>query len=1207
MLQACVLRRLSGALSELHDADLFPALLRSLREIGETDWKTLFELSNVIDPVLRSDPAGAYARMDYDSRDAYRTAVAGIGAHAQISEREIALHAVELARREQASGSKGRFAERRTHVGYYLVDQGVAALKKHAGYRPPVLQRLRDLILQNPNEIYLVGMEVMTLLIITMLLSRLPFWTPIFAAFLFVLLPASQSAIEFMNTVVTHLLPPRRLPKLDFSHGIPADCSTMVAVPTLLVRPGQVHELIDDLEIRYLANRDPNLYFALITDWPDAPAPTADNDSLIDLCMQRVEKLNEHYGHDGRTPFYVFHRHRVYNSSQGAWMGWERKRGKLLDLNRLLRGGFDSFPVKVGNLDVLPAIRYVITLDSDTQLPRDSAHKLVGTLAHPLNQAVIDPQTNMVVEGYGILQPRIGISISSATRSRLAALYSGQTGFDIYTRAVSDVYQDLFGEGIFTGKGIYEVDTLHAVLHGRFPDNWLLSHDLIEGAYARAGLVSDIELIDDYPSHLSAFSRRKHRWVRGDWQILQWILSRVPDHENKLVPNPINAVSRWKILDNVRRSLFDPAMLAMFIAGWVYLPGSRFYWTAASVATLLLPVYAQLLFSFLNMPLGRGFVLWARETAQTFLKGHFLVLLQIAFLLQQAFVSVDAIFRSAVRQLVTRKRLLEWETAAEAEAAERRSTVDRYLDWCPYLALLIAAIVALRAPKELPAAAPIIALWFAARPLSAWLNRAPSSKRKDLSPADERMLRQTALRTWRFFSEHSVPTNNWLIPDSVREEGARADRISPTNLGFLLNARISAVLFGYLSLPEFARDTRRTLERALQLRRYRGHFLNWYDTATLQELQPLFISTVDSGNLAASLWTLKQAALSFAKHPPAIETMRSGLDEVRAMVAQDLSPDEAEWWQSELNRRVAALEDADLEVTDDLQWIALTAHRLVEEMDFGFLYLERKKVLSVGYDIMAERLQLSAYDLIASESRIAAFIAIAKGDLPQDAWFHLGRKHTLAEGEQVLLSWTGTMFEYLMPVIWMRHYRDTLLERAVRGAVSVQMRRARKLALPWGISESAFGRDTSVEYGYAAFGMPELAMKTGTEEPLVISPYSTFLALGVRPRDAMANLAAMSALGWTGAYGFIESVDYGHPVGDPRMVRTWMAHHQGMTLLSLCNLFHNSQLQQCFHAEPQVSATELLLHERVPRRLHVEPEEQPEIIGRAAEASGTAI
>jgi len=1123
----------------------WPDLVTALRAVGETDWKDLFESVSCAHRVLARDPAGAYSRMDFDSRERYRSALDELAKRSQFTASEIAEAAIDLCRRTGLVSDGSRAAVRRTHVGFYLVDIGRTQLEALIGYRPGLPARIRRLILRYPTEFYFTGIEALTLLIVFAILWKAGSHAPVYWAVLILFLPATQAAADFMNNLVTFLIPPRVLPKLDFSEGIPDDCVTMVAVPSLLMDEAQVHDLVLDLEIRFLANRDRNLYFALLTDSPDSDLPQDHHDSLVGLCARLIEGLNSRYGSDGRSPAFLFHRHRTYNPVEGRWMGWERKRGKLLDLNRLLRGVFDAFPTKVGDLSVLPDVRYVITLDSDTRLPRDSATRMIGAIAHPLNQAVVNPGTHTVEEGYGILQPRIGISVQSASRSRLAALYSGQTGFDIYTRAVSEVYQDLFGEGIFTGKGIYEVDTLREVLESRFPENALLSHDLIEGAYSRTALVTDIEVIDDYPSHFSAYSRRKHRWVRGDWQIMRWVQSRVPDFYARMIPNLITFISQWKILDNLRRSLLEPGFLLLLLSGWFWLPGRPAFWTVATLLIWLVPFLSRVLFALLRFPHHwRGLSPWVRDSGRAFREDAIVTLCGLIFLPHQALISMDAIIRTVGRMFVTRKKMLEWETAAAAEAAVRpKATVDIYLEWTPWIALGLAAALWLSRPDALPSAAPILFLWTGSRAFSGWLNQRPRSRHSRLSERDLHLLSESADRTWRFFRDWSSSSTNWLIPDSVREDGAVELRLSPTNLGILLNARIAAVHLGVMSLAEFAFQSRQTLDSVIRLPKHRGHLLNWYDINSLAPLEPSFVSTVDSGNLAASLWALKQAALCFSRE----STMKRGV-----------------------TRELAA----------ELRGIAEMCDRLVTEMDFKFLYQRRTKALSIGYDIAAGRLDPSSYSLLASEARMAVFVAIAKGDIPQESWFRLGRAHTSLHGERVLLSWSGTMFEYLMPSLWMRHQPDTIMDRSMQGVVRAQRDYGRRRGVPWGISESAHLSESDGEYGYSAFGVPKLGMKKQDSRALVISPYSSFLAAGIDAAPAVENLRRMQEFGWFGRYGFYEAIDYSRAGGEA--VRMWMAHHQGMSLLAIVNLLFDNPLPQYFHSEPQVVATELLLQERVP-------------------------
>lgn len=865
--------RLDGDSPSAAQTDSVPltCLANCLQRLSELNWKLFFEAIAETEQTLRTDPHGAYEKMDFETREAYRAIVKDLAAHSKCSESEVARKAIACARTAQEN-SRGGWgdAERKAHVGYFLTGAGLADLKKMLGYHPSWSQRVRETVLRWPDYFYLIGIELITLATVILLMTLLHVETAGMVAVALFIVPAVECAVATMNLLAAALFRPKRLPRLDFSKGIPSDCTTAVVVPALLSSEEQVRRAVEGLEIRFLANRDANLHFALLTDPPDSTQQFDDKDALAGLCSNLIEQLNEKYRRERKGSFSHFHRHRTYNASEGLWMGWERKRGKLLEFNRFLLNQGDSFPVKTGNLPALANIRYVITLDLDTQLPRDAGHRLVGTLAHPLNRAVIDPASNMVVEGYGILQPRVDISVRSASRSRFASLLSGDTGFDIYTRSVSDVYQDLFGAGIFTGKGIYEVWTFQKVLEHRFPCNAVLSHDLIEGEYARTGLVSDIEVVDDYPSHLGAFTRRKHRWMRGDWQIIFGLLPFVRNYFGQIVSNQLSHISRWKIVDNLRRSLTDFAIFLVLMCGWFCPPPISVYWTLAAVAILAFPVYFQLVFSLLTA----GEALFTRafwiNLRADFVGAHTTVLFRLAFLCHQSLVAVDAVVRTLVRMTFTRKKLLEWETANDAELGETAGShlVDTYLKWTFPLSLAIGVIVLFVQPSSLLTALPFLMLWGSSNLICKWLNEPQSAGKERIGASDNTLVRNVALRTWRFFREFSNEEENWLIPDIVREKPPLiAHHVSPTNLGLLLNSRLAAHDLGFLSLSEFIRDTERTLATIERMPKFRGHLYNWYETRTLKPVEPLFISTVDNGNLLFCLWTLKQGCLEAIKQP----------------------------------------------------------------------------------------------------------------------------------------------------------------------------------------------------------------------------------------------------------------------------------------------------------------------------------------------------
>jgi hypothetical protein len=1279
--------------------------MKSLRFINNADWVSIIEPLVAFDALLCKDPAESYSCMDFESRESYRKRIAFIAQYSDYNETQVAQAVLELAREgTHHPCDDPRIYRRQIHVGYYLFDKGLPELATRVGFHPPLIDRARKFIRAVADDFYVVSIAIMTVVFIAVVLFPLlprHSLSALATAVMLLLLPVMQDAVELVNSTVTTVFGPQPLPKLDFRKGIPPEFATMVAVPALLLNEEQVRKLVVDLEVRFLANRDPQLHFALLTDLPDSLSKPHEDDAhpLVELAILLINELNARYAPRRCGSFLLLHRHRIFNTRQGMWMGWERKRGKLLDLNKLLVGGQDAFPIKAGHIEALGQIRYVLTLDSDTQLPRGTAAQLVGAIAHPLNQAVIDPKLRIVTEGYGILQPRVGVTVHSASRSRLAAIYSGQSGFDIYTRAVSDAYQDLFGEGSFTGKGIYEVAVFNSVLDRRFPRNALLSHDLIEGAYARAGLATDIELIDDYPSHYSAYIRRKHRWVRGDWQIVQWMFSRVPDESGRWVPNPISFISRWKIFDNLRRSLVEPFTFILFVAGWLGLPGGPLYWTAVLILMLTFPAFAILGF-------GLGGALMSDEKGgvseafTAFWKALLLALLNLIFLPHQTLLSLDAIVRSLVRRFVTGKRLLEWETADQTESQSlSRTPVDRYLALMPYIAFGLGILVYLFAPQKnaIMFAAPTLLLWAVAYIVTVWLNKPPREPLQYLAHADKVFLLRHALHTWRYFYQFGGEHHNYLIPDNVEEEGLyEAARVSPTNLGLLLNARQAACQLGFLTAPELVALTGRTLATVAKLRKHCGHLYNWYDTQSLEPLSPRTVSSVDSGNFIASLYTVRAGVLALCRQPLLARPLFTGLRahwqmsqlrdgllapkghlslpgptapladwidwliQANAAIstAATSSSDESadQWWVTETQLRInsvlalicdytpwvlpeyrplrevpaldllgeadslsidsaavfsealeARLVQSSVTLANDpplvllcerlqaslpkathnlralaagLHAIAFQVENIAEETDFSFLVNPERRMLSVGYDVTEQKLHPACYDMLASEARLATFLTVARGELPQQSWLSLGRSHTRAFKRFLLLSWTGTMFEYLMPALWMRSYPDTLIARTLTACVQVQRAFARSLNIPWGISESGFAsKDDTGHYQYRAFGIPQTALKFDANAGPTVSPYSTFLALSVDSPEAIGNLRRMADAGWVGAFGFYEAVDYANPPGRPVIVREWMAHHLGMSLLAILNLLEGNVVQRWFHANPLVQSTELLLNE----------------------------
>ncbi|HSM28426.1 MAG TPA: glucoamylase family protein, partial [Thioalkalivibrio sp.] len=1275
----------------------------SLRFIGAMDWKQYVESLSIVERILREDPMASYAGQDFATRDRYRHVIEEVARHSRRSEATVAREAIGLA---QAAATHRNRRDRTAHVGYYLMDRGRRDLERAVGYRPPWRSRVRRVAREQSLPLYLGPILLLTLLVAALVVALGSFgpsdgrvWllaVPLFIA-------ASALAISLVNLLVTRLLPPRALPRMDFSRGIPDQHRTMVIVPTLLARPQDVDDLLEAMEIRYLGNRDPNLFFALLTDFRDASEQTLPEDAaLLAHARSAVEELNQTYREDRPCIFYLFQRPRVWNSFEQVWMGHERKRGKLEQFNARLRGEAQTaFSEIVGDPTVFASIRYVITLDTDTQLPRDAAIALVGNLAHPLNRPVYDAGKGRVVEGYAILQPRAAISLTSAGQSRFARLFAGESGLDPYTREVSDVYQDAFGEGSFIGKGIYDVDAFRQAVDGRFPENLILSHDLLEGGYARSALVTDVELIEEHPASYTIEASRHHRWIRGDWQLAGWLLPHVPGPDGSRdgrQPNPLSALSRWKLFDNLRRSLFAPALLFLLVGGWLL--GPAWLWTLLVAGVVFLPSLLATMIELMQRPTEQDWREHLNLTGRSAGRPLLLAALTLTFLPYDARISVGAILRSGLRMPFTRRGLLLWQLPSYARRNARRTPFGffREMGIAPGLAIALGVALAMAGspPEVWLAAAPMLLLWLVSPAIAWWMSRPLPVATPGLDIDQRAFLRSAARRTWRYFVDFVGPDDHWLPPDNFQEfpAPAIATRTSPTNMGMALLADLAAVDFGYLTTGESLQRIGNTVASMERLERYRGHFYNWYDTRTLQPLHPRYVSSVDSGNLAGSLLTL-QAGLEELKHQPVLaanawqglqdtlqvlaeqlpvapapeltktvgmlqDTLRarllngppltlvsatSALDELHRLggvLLERLPPGtvvdaELNRWAQAFARQSQALRDefarlvpdtwrgsdlptlaelaqADAAGTDARAQINLIDDlilrcRALAAMDFEFLYDLPRDLLAIGYDVSERRRDPSCYDLLASESRLASFLLIAQGQVPQKHWFTLGRLLTRHGGDVSLISWSGSMFEYLMPQLIMPSYAHTLLEQTCMAAVSRQIEYGRQRAVPWGISESCYNAtDVHQVYQYRAFGVPGLGLKRGLGDDLVIAPYASALALLVAPQEACRNLQTLADQGFLGAYGFYEAVDYTStrvPHGNPHaVVRAFMAHHQGMSLLAFAHVLLDQPMQRRFLSDPLVRATELLLQERVPTRgatLHPHAAE----VSVAAQSPGT--
>jgi cyclic beta-1,2-glucan synthetase len=1297
---------------EANDLMLIGDAIGSLRQLSELQYPKIVEAVSRMEAILCLDPAGIHPRSDFSTRDRCRRTVETIARHSSTSELDVARQVVEVANQAASHSLSGCTA-------YHLLDDGLPTLERRLGARVPWRERQLRFFYRHPTLLYLGGLALLTAAIGGGFLftAHAAGVQPLLLTLLGVLaiIPASELATFLLHTAVAWALPPRVLPKMSFKDGIPDDCRTLVVVPMMLLTPDSIRNELEKLEVRYLSNPCANLHFALLADFPDSEdREMPEDDSLLGLVIKGIEQLNAIHPD---APFILFHRTRLWCESESRWIGWERKRGKLEELNAFLCGQSTGIRTSAGQAPA--AVRYIITLDADTQLPHGRAAKLIETIAHPLNRIELTPDRRRR-RGFAIIQPRVSITLPSATATRFSRLFSDARGSDPYCQAVSDVYQDLFGEAIYHGKAIYDVAAFHQILHRRFPEQRLLSHDLIEGAHVGIALATDIELFEQFPYDYAGYSKRQHRWIRGDWQIASWLWPRVPTADpSESAPNPLSLINRWKILDNLRRSLLPLAALFLLLFSWCF-HAAPLAASALVALVLLVPLFVQLLSQLLQRLRGDPRAL---EQANSDLNR---ALVMAAFLPHQAYFSADAIVRACYRLTVSHRNLLEWQTAELSHLAAA-AHLDQFRAQflaisAPTAALLFA--LSLRPQWGDSPWTPFLLLWIAAPAVLHWIGSQPRSLKQleRVDDTEQRYLRRVARETWRFFDDLVGPDSNWLPPDNS-QRALRievAERTSPTNIGMWFMSAISARDLGYLTPPQLVDRCTATFDTLEKLEQCEGHILNWYNTKTLEPLNPRYVSTVDSGNLLACLWVLSQSAHELDAAPQLDSSALRGLADTLTIIttrfpaeadtsvfrdtlqslfqetasgfeiserirlaaeparklaeslrwsASDATeraywfrglesqirtwiqyldrylgwtdllfapPDEflsplgrpviqarrrlrlrlPTWgqvargevdgvqeilrghpadsalapkltaWIEDLSAKYETARTAATEFLASADGLALRSDDFAAGMNMRFLYDADRSLFSIGYEVGGPVTFGAHYDLLASETRLASFAAIAKGDLPMRHWLALGRPYTSSTG-QVLLSWSGTMFEYLMPMLFTLSFRNSLLDNACRAAVTRQIQYAAERDVPWGISESAHSAiDTHQIYQYRAFGVPSLGLKRGLEEDLVVAPYATALALLVEPAKAIENLQRLEKLGMYGEMGFYEALDFTRQPerdGDRGViVYCYMAHHQGMSLMAINNVLHQGIMRRRFHADRRIKAVEPLLFERIP-------------------------
>lgn len=1246
----------------------------SLREIESIDWTYVFEKTSVIEKILLKDPDDTYALMDFKSKEYYRHKIEDLAKEFSITEKAIAEKSLFLAKRAKEQGKRLY----KSHVGYYIVDEGIEELSESISKASVKKDTM------SPKKFWALNiLGTLFIVFLTLLISRLfkVNYTKLqyLIAGLIILIPASEIVVALTNYITSKKVKVRHIPKIDLKN-ISTNDRTVVIVPTMINTKKKIDSLISKLEVAYLGNKEDNLYFAILADFSDSKEATLEKDGkLNEYALLKTKELNKKYKKD-KEIFFFLNRKRKFNKSEGVYMGWERKRGKIMEFITLLREPetLTSFNVISTSLEEVRKSKYIITLDTDTFIKRDTCKKLIGSMKHTLNKAFL--KDKKVRRGYGILQPKVSISLESMNKSRFSKIFGGEGGVDGYSTAYSDTYQDLFKEGSFTGKGIIDIDVFYKVLDMKIEENKVLSHDLLEGCYARCGLVSDAELIDDYPSTYLSSSKRLERWVRGDWQLVGWLFK-----------NDLSSLSKWKIFDNLRRSLLAPSILIGLFITVFYLRGGK-----AVTILLFLALITPLLFSITD------FVVTPKNKLNGTFKKTEEILLIISFIPYQSLVMFLAIVRAIYRMVFSKKHLLMWQTAEDIENNIKNTLKGYYLKmWIsPLLGVIFFALGLTTSPLLSILIGAISILWIIAPYIAFKISKPIEKEEIEITKEEESYLRNISRRTWAYYEDFVNSENNYLAPDNYQEEPFKgvAYRTSPTNIGMGLISNIVSYDLGYITIGEVIDRLELILSNMKTLEKYKGHYYNWYDTRTKEPLTPRYISTVDSGNLLGYMWIIKdfleksldyklirKSEISSLKDiykilkleekdlldspkgyniKSYINTLKEELNNLEQLDFEEEKEKEywlnkckaeikkkigyfefcydginklfkSEWEKNppsinEIEKHMALLYNSSGEEYKDT--IMLMSEKIItfknrilnlineikEDMDnmkFDFLYKKERGLFSIGYNLEEDSLGNSYYDLLASESRIASFLTIARSEIDEKHWFKLGRAMTNAYGIKSLVSWSGTMFEYFMPSLIMKNFEGTLLDITYKSVIKAQRRFAKDKRIPFGISESAyFGFDVGENYQYKAFGIPGIGLKRGLENELVISPYSSIMTLPYDFKNSYSNLKLLEEVGALKRYGFIEAIDYTpnrvnkylnedivHKEIDKkekgirkggRKVNCYMVHHLGMSFLALDNILNKNIMQKRFHSIPEVKATETILKEKVPKVITFEREEE---------------
>jgi cyclic beta-1,2-glucan synthetase len=1234
-------------------------IITSMRAISTFNWRDFFEAVSITNRILSKD--SSFTVIDFATQDQYLHAIEALARNSKHTEISIAKRIISKIEALKLLDSS---SERELDIGFYLISRGKKTVEKEISFKAPIFEKLKKFYISNAKIGYSCTILIFSGLIVffSFLIneeSTVPIWA-LWAFAISSFFPASDIVITLVNKIVSMTVGPQHLPLIKFESGVPSSLSTFVVMPVLLINTKTIEEQLQQLEIHYLSNPEGQVHFAILSDWKDSnyKINTADCD-LLKIAKSGIEKLNKQYGSlaDEQKRFFIFHRKQIWNASEGKWMGWERKRVKLHEFNQLLRGSEDTtYIVTKEELAEIPRnIKYVITLDADTRMPMQSVEQLVGIIAHPLNKAHLNEELRIVTEGYGILRPCVLASLPSRHNTSIfQRLFSGPCGMDPYTFTSSDVYQDLFGEASYTGKGIYDLDIFEAVLKDRIPENSLLSHDLFEGIFARCGFISDLNLFEDFPSNTEVAASRLHRWTRGDWQLVPWIFG----NRDKT----ISFIGLWKMLDNLRRSLSAPAMILILALAWFIPQAPHLYWIIFIITAIGLPLFLPFISGFFAYPFRNQLNRTRADLHYEFLLSLGQTLCTIALLLHSALQMIDAITRTLFRLFISKRKLLQWVSASQEQISSNLSPL--YFFTKHRVSVIIAAYAGILITISnidlltKAIASPFIIAWVLSPAIAYFISLPPKADPTESLTQDEsKKLRLIARHTWRFFTTFVTKEDNFLPPDNFQETPSPtiAHRSSPTNFGLYLLSILAAKDFGWIGKKEMLNKLEQTLEVLKELPRHRGHFFNWYETTSKQPLHPHYISSVDSGNLAAYLLVVAQACEELEETAISIENRVAGIQDAIELLKESLAKlrdkrrtsivdldqlksgikhlekllvDGAEWqvvqsmahtlmdisetliqelgkadsveilfWTREVYETIKSHIADSQETSNDLKTLSEktiniinSTQKLFTEMDFKFLFDDHRKLFYIGFNASENIFDNSFYDMLASEARLTSFVTIAKGEISVKHWFLLSRALTAIGHTAALLSWSGSIFEYLMPSLVMYTPSKSLLDNTCRSIIKRQIEYGKEQDVPWGISESAYNiRDINLTYQYSSFGVPGLGLKRGIGQNLVISPYSTALAAMYYPKLALENFEALAKLDALGKYGFYEAIDFtASRIPESKklaIVQNYMAHHQGMSIIALGNVIFKGNMRHRFHNIPEIRAAELLLQERTPHTI----------------------